>query len=229
MADDPRARLQTAYATALAASPVDDVPATAVRFVVLDCETTGLDPQRDRIITMGAVVVRDGEIRLDEQFEALLQVTHNTSAVLVHGITAAEAAERGVEEADAMTAFLEFVGGGVIVGHHIGFDVDVINRACERALGVSLRNRWLDTMELTLHLEDAGAFGPMEPTSASAPPFRDFSLDALCRRFGVPPHDRHTAAGDAFITAQIFLKLLRLAQRHGRATLGAVAERWQDA
>ncbi len=47
--------------------------------------------------------------------------------------------------------------------------------------------------------------------------------------FGVIPHDRHTAAGDAFITAQVFLRLLRLAARHGRTTLGRVAERWPEA
>jgi DNA polymerase-3 subunit epsilon len=42
--------------------------------------------------------------------------------------------------------------------------------------------------------------------------------------FGVIPYDRHTAAGDAFITAQIFLRLLRLASRHGRDTLGRLSE-----
>ncbi len=208
--------------------PPDETPVEGVRFVVLDCETTGLDPKKDRIVTMGAIVVTEGEIRLDDQFEALLQVTHNTSAVLVHGVTAEEAAKYGVDEAEAMRRFLAYLGDGVIVGHHIGFDVEVIDRACQRSLGRPLRNRWLDTMELTLHLEDAGAFGEAVAPSVSAPPFRDFSLDGLCRRFDVPPHDRHTASGDAFITAQIFLKLLRLAAHHGRTTLGAVAERWQE-
>ena len=216
------------YEHALTTQPDDTTAVADVRFVVLDCETTGLDPARDRIVTMGAITVQAGEILLEEQFEALLRVTHNTSAVLVHGVTAEEAAEHGVEEGEAMAAFLAFLGHGVIVGHHIGFDVDVINRACQRTHGVTLRNRWLDTMELTLHLEDAGAFGPEVAQAASAPPFRDFSLDGLCRRFEVPPHDRHTASGDAFITAQIFLKLLRLAAHHGRTTLGAVAERWQQ-
>ncbi len=222
------AAVRARYEAALAAAPGEDTPVEAVRFVALDCETTGLDPERDRIITIGALTVQDGEIRLDEQFEALLQVSHNTPAVLVHGITAAEAAERGVEEAQAMADLLDFIGGGVIVGHHIGFDVDVIGRACRRCLGVELRNRWLDTMELTLHLEEAGALGPATGPAGSAPPWRDFSLDGLCRQFDVPPHDRHTATGDAFISAQIFLKLVRIARRYGRTTLGAVAERWQE-
>ena len=72
-------------------------------------------------------------------------------------------------------------------------------------------------MDLTLHLERDGAF-------AGRPPIRQFTLDALCTMFGVIPHDRHTAAGDAFITAQVFLRLLRLASRFGRGTLGGVTE-----
>jgi CBS domain-containing protein len=55
---------------------------------------------------------------------------------------------------------------------------------------------------------------------------RSFSLDALCGLFGVVPHDRHTAAGDAFLTAQVFQRLLRLAARCGRTTLDRLVEPW---
>ena len=72
-------------------------------------------------------------------------------------------------------------------------------------------------MDLTLHLEQSGVF----PTGR---PIRDFSLDALCNLFGVIPYDRHTASGDAFMTAQIFLRLLRLAARHDRAKLDLISE-----
>jgi len=78
-------------------------------------------------------------------------------------------------------------------------------------------NRSLDTMDLALLLERDGAF-------AGRPPIRRFTLDALCERFGVVPHDRHTATGDAFITGQVFQRLLRLAARNGRATLGPLSE-----
>jgi DNA polymerase-3 subunit epsilon len=78
-------------------------------------------------------------------------------------------------------------------------------------------NRSLDTMDLTLHLERDGAF-------AGRPPIRQFTLDGLCAMFGVIPHDRHTASGDAFITAQVFLRLERLAARFGRGTLERISE-----
>ena len=72
-------------------------------------------------------------------------------------------------------------------------------------------------MDLTLHLENDGAF-------SGRPPIRHFTLDALCEMFGVIPHGRHTASGDAFLTAQVFLRLLRLARRHGRTTLSQLTE-----
>lgn len=219
----------TRYLKRLAAAPTDDQEVGDVRFVSLDCETTGTDARKDRIITMGAITVKDGEILLEDQFEAMLRVSHNTSAVLVHGITAEEAAAAGVSEAEALRAFLDFLGGSVIVGHHIGFDVEVISLACQRNFGIDLKNRWIDTMEVTLHLDDAGVFEAMSRVAeGTVPPFRDFSLDGLCRQFQIEPHDRHTASGDAFITAQIFLKLLRLARHQGRDTLGRLAERYVD-
>ena len=57
-----------------------DTPIEQVRFVVLDSETTGLNPQRDRIVTIGAIAVLNHEILLEDSFEALLKVEHNSSA-----------------------------------------------------------------------------------------------------------------------------------------------------
>ncbi|MBS1828429.1 MAG: 3'-5' exonuclease [Acidobacteria bacterium] len=194
----------------------DDTPIEQVRFIVLDSETTSLDPRTARIITIGAVAVQNGEILLEDSFEALLRVAHNTSAVTVHGITRDES-QSGLEEPEALRLFLDYVKDGVIVGHHIGHDISTFNSGYQRNFGFTIDNRSLDTMDLTLHLERDGAFAGQEQ-------IRNFSLDGLCTQFGVVPHDRHTAAGDAWITALIFLRLLRLAAKHGRTTLGRLAE-----
>ncbi len=198
-----------------------------IRFVVLDTETTGLDPRRDRIVTIGAVVVSHGQIMLEDQFEAVIKFDYNTASVVVHGVTREAAQEDGLEEPDALGQFLGYLRDGVIVGHHIGFDVDILSERCRARFGMGLENRWLDTMELTLNLEDAGAFAQDED-DADEPKRPDFSLDGLCRRFNIAPHDRHTAPGDAFITAQVFLKLLRMASRHGMSTLQDISKRWVD-
>jgi DNA polymerase-3 subunit epsilon len=202
------------YLAAFDSTWTDDTPAGEVRFVALDTETTGLDPRRDRIITIGAVGVHSGEILLEDSFEVMLPVAYNNSSVTVHGITRDEASE-GVEEPEAMALFLDYLKDGVIVGHHIGHDIQALNCACERNFSIALKNRWLDTMDLTLQLNEDGAFRGRQMAQG-------FTLDALCEMFDVAPHDRHTAGGDALLTARIFLRLLRAAKSVGRTTLASL-------
>jgi len=204
------------YRTCFASTWMDASPIGSVRFVVLDSETTGLNPRTDRIISIGAVAVSGGEIVLDDAFDALVKVPENTPAVTVHGITRDEA-RAGLEESEALQRFLDYLRDGVIVGHHIGHDISTLDAGYERGWGFTLLNRSLDTMDLTLHLERDGAF-------QGRPPIRHYTLDSLCEMCGVEPHDRHTASGDAFLTAQVFLRLLRLAARHGRDELGKLCE-----
>jgi len=95
----------------------------------------------------------------------------------------------------------------VLVGHHVGFDRELVQVAAERH-GFPVPD-WpaLDTMRLAIGLEEAGVLGE--------PPIERFELDDLCRRFDVEMHDRHTAAGDAYLTAQVFLRLWRIAKKAG--------------
>src|SRR5687767_13434720 len=205
------------YRQAFAATWSDDTPWSQVRFVVVDSETTGFSPVLDRILTIGAVVVQDGEIRLDDSFDALLKVTGDVGPVDVHGVTP-DRSERGYGEAEALERFLGYLRDGVIVGHHIGHDVSMLDAGLERmGTDVRLLNRALDTADLALFLNQDGAFaGRTLPGH--------LSLDTLADLFGVIPHDRHTASGDAFITALVFLRLLKLATRHGRTSLGSICQ-----
>ena len=202
------------YLAAFEHSWYPDTSVRQVRFVVLDSETTSADSRTARLITIGAVAVNRGEIDLSDAYEEIISIGYNSPSVTVHGITRDDSRD-GVKEAEALESFLKYLCDGVIVGHHINHDIETINRATERHFGIKLQNQSLDTMDLTLHLKDAGAF-------SDHPELEDFSLDALSDLFGVDPHDRHTAGGDAFITAQIFLRLLRLAQKLGRNKLGTL-------
>lgn len=194
----------------------DDATVDSVRFVVLDCETTGLNPSTDRIITIGAVGVINGEILIQDSFEALLKISQNSPSVTVHGVTRDES-RGGLEEPDALQSLLKYLADGVVVGHHIGHDIATLDAGYERHWGFRLSNRCLDTMYLALHLQKDGAFPGRAPAQR-------FTLDALCDLFGIVPHGRHTAAGDAFLTAQVFLRLRVLALRYGRTTLGRLSE-----
>ncbi len=207
------------YLSSFANTWTEDESVGRVRFVVLDSETTGLDPRTDRLITIGAVAVEADEIVLADLFEEMIKVAYNSSAVTVHGITRDEA-KGGLDEPEAVAAFLEYLRDGVIVGHHINHDIEMLNRACERHFGMTLRNRSLDTMDLALHLKDDGVF----PEAAE---MGGFTLDALCALFEIEPWDRHTAGGDAFITALVFLRLLRLARKAERRSLGSLIVPYQ--
>lgn len=185
------------------------------RFVVLDTEMTGLDSRMDRIVSIGAIACVEMELVLDDAFEAFIQISHNTSAVHIHGITRELADSEGSPEPAVLEGFLEYLRDGVIVGHHVGDDVTMIELACERCFGLErLPNLTIDTMCLALALDQSDA---SESLPGDAEP--DYSLDGLCHRFGIAPHDRHTAMGDAFLTGQLFLRLLRRATRAGQRKL----------
>jgi DNA polymerase III subunit epsilon len=202
------------YLACFANTWAPDAPPGQVCFVVLDSETTGADARTAKLITIGAVAVMQGEIVLSDAIEETIWTGYNSPSVTVHGLTRDETRD-GIKEAEALELFLKYLRNGVVVGHHIDHDLITINRATERHFGIRLQNQSLDTMDLALHLRADGAF-------SSTPDFEDFSLDALCGLFRIEPHDRHTAGGDAFITAQVFIRLLRLARKHGRNSLDSL-------
>jgi DNA polymerase III subunit epsilon len=109
---------------------------------------------------------------------------------------------------------LDYFGNSVLVAHHIGFDLEMIQKACKPFGMEKLPNPKIDTMSLAIRLE----LGPHANRSQINP--QQYSLDALCERYQIRTEDRHTAAGDAFLTAQLFLKLLRLASAKGINNFG---------
>lgn len=185
-----------------------------IRFVSFDAETTSLDPLQAGVVALGAVAVVGGDVQMDDSIELLVRQTYNSSAVTVHGITQQESLA-GLEEEEAVVQLLAYFRDAVIVGHHVGFDVALINHACGRLFDIKLHNKAIDTAELSIVLERDGAL----------PKMADFSLDSLLRVLGIEPHDRHTAAGDAFLTALAFQRLVRVARHVGRVTLAQLMEK----
>jgi DNA polymerase-3 subunit epsilon len=191
------------------------------RFACIDSESTGFDPRKDRLVSLAGIGLRNGEIELWDAFSVIVPVAYNTSAVTVHGITREEAAE-GLEEPVALDRFAAWLGDGVIVGHHIQHDLILLNTALRRHFQIELKNVVIDTMEAYLAVVEAGGF-------AAFPESRSFSLDAMCERFKIVPHDRHTAHGDAFLTAQLLLRILKEAGKRGQWNLVDLRAWYADA
>ena len=176
-----------------------------LRFVCIDSESTGFDPLKDRLVSLAGLGLMDGAIDLADQFSVIMPVSHNTSAVTVHGITR-EAAASGVEEPEALRSFLAWLGNGILVGHHVRHDLVLLNQACLRHFSLVLCNIALDTLEAYRLLRQAGGFPGHQGLSTE-------TLDDLCQRFQIVPHDRHTALGDAFLTAHLLLRILKESAR----------------
>ena len=181
-----------------------------VPIIVLDAETTGLEVKTDRILSVGALRIQGNSIRLGEKFEAYLPTPpgHATAqAVSIHGIIPNSHRYTYVDEPRLLADLVEYLGDAVIVGHHIGFDLEMINRTLQRNGAGPLRNSIIDTVNVAKRLRPAGYWTPQD----------DYSLDALARRYRIPLSDRHTALGDCYITGVLWLKLLtRLAVKLGR-------------
>lgn len=181
--------------------------ASAVRFIVLDAETSGFDPQRDRMLSLATMRIEDLDLHISDMHSWLIYQADAgiTEAVNVHGILPSETAD-GEAEAKVMEALLPILGNSPIVGHHIGFDAKMIDQACRRHFGIRCHNHLIDTAELAMRELDAFA---RTGYANQHPP----TLEDLCSHLEIPMVDRHTAAGDTFTTAQVFLTLCARIQK----------------
>lgn len=192
--------------------PLDDAaPLSELRFVVLDTETTGLDIAQDRILTIAAVSVEALTLRPAESLDVTLeQAGVGAAAAPIHGLVRGDL-EGGATEADALGALLDLLGNAVLVAHHAAFDVGILNAALARHGAAPLLNDVVDTERLARRLRH----GPLAGASTER-----FSLDATAARHGLETDARHTAAGDALLTAELLLRLLAEARKAGLRTLG---------
>lgn len=164
------------------------------RYVVFDCETTGLNHSTDKILSIGAVAIQNNQIIINDFMEVfLIQDYFKAESVPIHGILK-DGKEEKIVEAEAIIRFLEFIKDATLVGHHVAFDVEMINQALDRLNVGKLKNEIMDTEVMYQKLK----YLPEEER---------YSLDELCDIYKIKKSDRHTASGDSFITALLFLKL----------------------
>lgn len=164
------------------------------RFVVFDTETTGLNTKTDRLLSIGAIAIINNVIDVSDSLEIYLkQETFNADSVKIHGILKGGTLVK-MSETEALEHFLNYIKNSVLVAHHAGFDIEMINVSLKKLGLKKLQNKSIDTGVLYKKLNGKSN--------------AQFSLDILSEEFRIPQNDRHTASGDAFITAQLFLKIL---------------------
>ena len=180
-----------------------DTPLQGCRFVILDTETTGMDLEKDRVVSVGAVRVVEGRVRLGEAFNELVNPGRDipAEAVKVHGITPDKIAHAR-HGAEVFEDFLGFLGRDILVAHYARFDLFFMNRVMLDRYGFSLQNLVVDTV-LMCH----AVVLPSDPYGLARHE-TTCRLEALAARFGIAAPERHTALGDALITAMVFQRML---------------------
>lgn len=173
------------------------------RLVVVDLETSGLNTLRDKVLSIGAVVIEQGMVDMGTQYECTLyRANHKvTESILIHGIAPSEVA-LGMAPQDALLDFMEFAGECVFLAFHAGFDQRMLAKSLRQDLGYRLQHKFLDVAEMAPMLcpdAEVGRGG----------------LDDWQSYFALSNTERHNAAADALATAEIMLILMSKARAQG--------------
>ena len=180
-----------------------DAALRSQRWVVLDLETSGLNLNRDQVLSIGAVVIEDGAVDFSQMFERTLQraETKLSPSVLIHGL-GPSAIAAGSDPVDALLDFMEFVGDSPLLAFHARFDQHMLARALKDSLGYRLAHTFLDVADIA-------------PLLYPEALLREAGLDDWIDHFHLQVGERHHASADALATAELMLILLsRARQQH---------------
>jgi CBS domain-containing protein len=185
-------------------------PLIALDAVVIDTETTGLHPAKAWVLEIAGVRIVGGRIEPGQSFRSMVRPDEPipAAATAVHQIDAAKVAGAPAF-AQVWPDLVAFIGGAVLIGHALGFDLAVLKRECGRAGLPFLPPRSLDTRLLAQVVE---------------PHLASFTLEGLAAWLSVEIAARHSALGDALTTARIFSGLVPKLRERGIRTLGEAIE-----
>lgn len=169
------------------------------RWVMLDVETSGLDPGRSELLAIAAIALRvdwaQGRLAIDlaDSFEVVLRQANASSRdnILLHGIGVQKQRE-GLEPAVAMRSFAEFAATSPLLAFHAAFDRALISRFATAHLGSDLSNPWVDIEHLC---------------AVTYPQVRARALDDWMAHFGIVCAVRHQAVSDALAQCEVLQRI----------------------
>lgn len=167
-------------------------------YVCFDCETTGLDPKKDDIISIGAVIIKNNMIVSSKKFVKFVKpkTKLQADAIKVHHIR-----EMDLEDAEdidqVIEEFIEFIGNRTLVGYYLEFDIAMINKYLKPKIGVNLPNKRHEVSEIYYDYKiDTIPQGNV-----------DLRFDTIMNDLKIPLMGKHDAYNDALMTSLIFVKL----------------------
>lgn len=175
------------------------------QYLAVDIETTGLDPKRDDILSVGYVVLRGNRIDLGSACHRLVRSARAIpeASAIIHQITDDQAAQGGLLD-DVIAELLEQLSGKVMIAHHATVEKGFLSDACVRIYGLGMPVAVVDTQVLAKRTFERRHI-----------PFKsaDLRLYALGNRYNLPRYGAHNALSDALAAAELFL--VQAAHRDG--------------
>ncbi len=170
-------------------------------YIVLDTETTGLNPNKDEILSIGAVRIKDNKIITSQSFEIFIKPLQEISyeSIKIHHITPADL-ENGITINEALEKLLFFIGNLPIVGYYISFDINILNTYLKNFIGITLSNESIELSSMYYK----------RYKKHSAHEFIDLKFDTIMDKLDLPRLGQHDALNDAIMSAMIFLKLQKM-------------------
>jgi DNA polymerase-3 subunit epsilon len=166
--------------------------------IVYDTETTGLNPKKDEILSIGAVKIKGNKIITSKKFEIFLKPSRdiNEESIKIHYIRNIDL-QNGKEPQVAIKEFLNFIGNRTLVGYYLEFDVKMINKYLKPLLGIKLPNKQIEVSQLYYRKK-----------KRSIPDAKiDLRFDTIMNDLNLPIFGKHDALSDAIMTALMYIKL----------------------
>jgi DNA polymerase-3 subunit epsilon len=174
--------------------------------VCFDCETTGLDRKQDRIISLSAIKIRDNQILTSESLNLRFKQQRdiNPDSIVIHRLRNIDV-EVGLDEREAITQFLHFIGSRPLVGYFLEFDVAMVNQVVQPWLGINLPNAQIEVSQRYHQLFYQAWLQPEHEVF-------DLSFNTILTQLDLPKFAQHDAFNDALMTAMMYVKLQSMAQ-----------------
>ena len=170
-------------------------------YICLDCETSGLNPKKDEILSIGAVHIKDNKILMSKTFNIFLKPSKNidSESIKIHHIRPIDL-ENGIEPQKAIFQLLEFIGSRTIVGYYIEFDIAIISRYTQEFIGIKLPNKTIEVSSMYYKTRRKSSYYGLV----------DLKFDTILKNLNIPNFGKHDALNDAIMTSIIFLKLISI-------------------
>ncbi len=194
-------RLRSFYA---AAAPSAETPVCDAPLLAMDVETTGLDPVRDGIVSIGLVPMDLQRIRASQSRHWLLKprVALDAQSVTIHGITDSQI-HQAPDLLDILEELLTEMAGRVMVVHCRDIERQFLDQALRSRIGEGIEFPVIDTMELEARLHRGHRTSLLDRLRRRRPPRESIRLADSRRRYGLPRYRAHHALTDAVSSAEL--------------------------